>query len=193
MKYRIAMALAITTTAAAAPATAKPTEMSSTPYSCDGKPMQFHVHRARVVLQRAYDLKHWRHRPHGDDLLGYHKHKFCVLLESAKADLAALRDKLAERFAEYARDQRQSAKSWCSPTPIASGAGCWEIPVSCVMSESGGSWSAANPSGAVGPYQLLGHGAPYPVTSRAQAMEHHRIAASLYASQGLAPWVAPGC
>lgn len=67
----------------------------------------------------------------------------------------------------------------------------WSVPWPIVRCESlsSGLWSAANSSGAEGPYQLLGHGQPWPVTSWHDKMEHHRIAAELYAESGTAPWV----
>lgn len=45
---------------------------------------------------------------------------------------------------------------------------------------SHGSWSAYNPSGALGPYQLLGKGAPFPADTRAKRLTHHRIAGALW-------------
>ena len=94
------------------------------------------------------------------------------------------------RFKEHRKRKLAAAESWCSRRPHPDGGGCWVIPAWCVEAESGGSWSAYNPSGASGPYQLLGHGQPFPVSNRDQAMAHHRIARGLYANQGLGPWVA---
>jgi len=42
-----------------------------------------------------------------------------------------------------------------------------------------GRWAASNPSGAVGPYQLLGWNAPYPATTPREKIRNHEIAASL--------------
>lgn len=68
--------------------------------------------------------------------------------------------------------------------------GEWAIPEYIVECESHGSWSAYNPSGAVGPYQLLGKGAPFPVTSKADKLTHHRIASDLWAGgAGASHWV----
>jgi hypothetical protein len=47
-----------------------------------------------------------------------------------------------------------------------------------------GRWRAANASGAVGPYQLLGWGAPYPADTPHEKVRNHEIAASL----GLGNW-----
>lgn len=66
----------------------------------------------------------------------------------------------------------------------------WAIPAAIVACESGYSWSAYNPSGAVGPYQLLGKGAAFPVVSQADKREHHLIAGHLWAGgAGRSHWV----
>lgn len=62
--------------------------------------------------------------------------------------------------------------------------GAWAKPASVVYCESKFSWRASNPSGAIGPYQLLGKGAPWPVNSVHDMAVHHEIAASL----GLSHW-----
>jgi hypothetical protein len=70
----------------------------------------------------------------------------------------------------------------------------WAVPACVVSAESGGSWTAANPSGAVGPYQLLGWGAPYPARTWKQKMANHRIAAEVWAGgSGASNWVTWPC
>lgn len=65
----------------------------------------------------------------------------------------------------------------------------WAIPWHIVSCESkgptaplGGDWTVSNSelSGAHGPYQLLGHGEPWPVRSFRDRLAHHRIAAALW-------------
>jgi hypothetical protein len=73
--------------------------------------------------------------------------------------------------------------------PYPGGGTWWSIPYSIVYCESRGEWGAYNPSGAVGPYQLLGWGAPYPATTWRERMANHRIARELWISQGSSPWV----
>jgi hypothetical protein len=63
--------------------------------------------------------------------------------------------------------------------------GTWAIPCYIIACESHFSWSAANPSGAVGPYQELGWGAPFPVRNFRDKLRHHEIAHSL----SLSNWV----
>lgn len=66
----------------------------------------------------------------------------------------------------------------------------WAIPWRIVACESGGSWSAYNPSGASGPYQLLGHGAPMPADTPEKRLLHHKIAANLWdGGAGASQWV----
>jgi hypothetical protein len=66
----------------------------------------------------------------------------------------------------------------------------WAIPYAIVACESGGSWSAANPSGAIGPYQLLGWGAPWPANTAAARLRHHQLAAMVWAGgAGRSNWV----
>lgn len=66
----------------------------------------------------------------------------------------------------------------------------WAIPWYIVACESHGSWGAYNPSSALGPYQLLGKGAPFPANTRAKRLAHHRIAFNLYAGgAGASHWV----
>lgn len=66
----------------------------------------------------------------------------------------------------------------------------WAIPYYIVACESRGRWDAYNPSGASGPYQLLGWGAPMPANTPARKLAHHRIAARLWAGgRGASHWV----
>lgn len=67
----------------------------------------------------------------------------------------------------------------------------WAIPFAVVACESGGSWSAYNrTSAALGPYQLLGWGAPWPVLTLRDKLAHHRIAARLWnGGRGAGNWV----
>jgi hypothetical protein len=120
-------------------------------------------------------------------------HRRCARSGKAQRSMVSMAKRQRRQFRDYRQAKLAAGRSWCAPSPHPSGAGCWEIPATCVYAESGGSWSAYNPSGAVGPYQLLGHGAPFPVYTREQAMVHHRIAESLYNASGLGPWVAPAC
>lgn len=68
--------------------------------------------------------------------------------------------------------------------------GTWAIPCSIISCESGFSWMAANPSGAVGPYQLLGWGATYPARSFRDKLQNHVLAAQVYSGgSGRSNWV----
>jgi hypothetical protein len=74
-------------------------------------------------------------------------------------------------------------------TPYHCATGRFAVPCYIIACESHGSWTAANPSGAVGPYQLLGWGAPWPADTRAKRLAHHRIAARLWdGGKGASNW-----
>lgn len=94
------------------------------------------------------------------------------------------RDKL--RFGRY--------RAFRKIAPYPGGGTYWAIPWCLVYAESRGDWMAANPSGAVGPYELLGWGAPYPARTWKQKMENHRIAAKVWAGgAGASNWVTWPC
>jgi hypothetical protein len=89
---------------------------------------------------------------------------------------------------ERVKDRRDAAKAELdSLTPY----GQWAIPEYIVACESGGDWGAYNPSGAAGPYQLMPvHGRPWPITSEADRIAHHRIAGNLWnGGAGASHWV----
>lgn len=75
-------------------------------------------------------------------------------------------------------------------TPYRCATGRYAIPCHIIQCESHGRWGAANPSGAIGPYQLLGWGAPWPVRTLRDKLAHHRIAARLWnGGRGASNWV----
>jgi len=78
-------------------------------------------------------------------------------------------------------------RSW-TPFPGPGGTR-WAIPWYIVACESHGRWDAWNRSGAIGPYQLLGHGAPWPANTPGRRRAHHRIARQLWLRYGSRPWV----
>jgi hypothetical protein len=89
---------------------------------------------------------------------------------------------------EQVKKEREAAKAELdSLTPY----GQWAIPEYIVACESGGDWGAYNPSGAAGPYQLMPvHGRPWPITSEADRIAHHRIAGNLWnGGAGASHWV----
>lgn len=95
-----------------------------------------------------------------------------------------------DRSAFYQR--RSSELELIALTPYDCGsAGRFAIPCYVVACESGYSWTAYNPSGASGPYQLMPEwGAPYPARTRAEKLEVHRIAGELWAGgAGASNWV----
>lgn len=101
---------------------------------------------------------------------------------------------LVERYHQRYKRQRAAralAARRAARLPFVGGGRRWAIPWPIVRCESGGSWSAHNPtSPARGPYQLLGHGEPWPASTPRARRAHHRIAAALYRRGGTGPWLA---
>lgn len=87
------------------------------------------------------------------------------------------------------RKQRRM-HAWVARIDAITPYGKWAIPPYIVRCESGGAWGAYNPSGASGPYQLLGWGAPMPANTIARQARHHIIAARLWSGgRGASHWV----
>lgn len=85
--------------------------------------------------------------------------------------------------------RRREWQAYLAVTPFLGPNGTrWAIPWVMVSCESHGHWGAHNPSGASGPYQLLGHGEIYPARTFAERLQNHRIARSLYLHSGTGPW-----
>jgi hypothetical protein len=85
-----------------------------------------------------------------------------------------------QRMKAYMQDRRDLHELYAYGDRITP-YGPWAIEPYIVECESGGSWTAANPSGAIGPYQLLGKGAPWPAHTSVSAMiRHHEIAYGLW-------------
>lgn len=88
--------------------------------------------------------------------------------------------------------QRRERRRIEALTPYDCGsAGSFAIPCYVVACESGYSWSAYNSSGAAGVYQIMPEwGRPWPVTSIADKLAHHRLAARIWdGGAGASNWV----
>jgi hypothetical protein len=109
-----------------------------------------------------------------------------------RARVALRKHRAKYRHAMYVRRQAHRRRVEIrSITPYDCGsAGRWAIPCYVIKCESGYSWTAYNPSGARGPYQFLGWNVPWPVTSAADRLAHHRFAKELWAGgAGAGNWV----
>lgn len=110
-----------------------------------------------------------------------------------KSKRAYNRHRVAKYAERRARERQRREIEALTPYDCGS-AGRYSIPCAIVACESGYSWSAYNPSGAAGVYQIMPeHGRPWPVRSEADKLAHHRIAASLYrGGAGRSNWVCSG-
>lgn len=158
--------------------------MDATPFTCDQRTSTWHIKDANSAAKKGYQHGRWQHR----------RPLWRKLELRIRADVRCLsRGKDRKKIHRLVRAHRRSfhhyrAYRLVTPYP-GPGNSWWAVPYYIVACESGGSWSAYNPSGAVGPYQLLGWGAPFPVNGWRDKMAHHRIAHQLYSSQGSSPWV----
>lgn len=135
----------------------------------------------RSVLKRAWHRSGWRHRnPVKASQSRALKEVWRCIEGKPRKKLRAYSQRLKGRFGDY-REYRHITPYRCQGGWY----GTWAIPCYVIACESGFSWSAYNPSGASGPYQLLGWGAPMPANTWERKLEHHRIAASL----SLSNWV----
>jgi len=117
------------------------------------------------------------------------RHRRCARTPDTREWMVRSARRHRQRFKDHRREQLETD---CIPgvTVYSGGGGCWSIPYDIVACESGGSWSAYNPSGARGPYQLLGWPVPWPVGSVEDKRAHHRMASQLWAGgSGRGHWV----
>jgi hypothetical protein len=149
-----------------------------TPLTCDGKPLQHHRHRARVILKHAYESG-----PTRSELRAYKAHKHCIHDEETRQAIAALRDRLKAEL-----EQRQAIAAL---TPYDCGShGSFAVPCTIVSRESGYNPRAKNPdSSAGGYYQVIdstwaayggSDNSCYHVAACAPIDEQHRVAASIW-------------
>lgn len=135
---------------------------------------------SRPFENRVWDTRRWeRGSPGSPALRAWHRKLGCAGPHNRRTMVIDWqRAKL--RYGRY-RAYRRIA-------PYPGGGQFWAVPYAIVYCESRGLWTAYNPSGAEGPYQLLGHGAPYPAVTWQEKMANHRIAGQLYREEGTAPW-----
>jgi septal ring factor EnvC (AmiA/AmiB activator) len=110
---------------------------------------------------------------------------------SRQAALDSLQSQVDDWAAEVQRLEQISAQQ--AQTEVSGWFGDWAIPASIVQCESGGNFSAVNPSsGAGGAYQILpstwdlygGQGAPQDASPQAQS----QVASQIWADSGAAAW-----
>lgn len=143
------------------------------------------VSASKGLLRHAWSHSHWKDRRPVSD--------------SQRAELATnhacLNDKDADDLKDYAQDRKAGFflyRSYRRITPfkcLKGDYGWYAIPCYIVECESHFSWSARNPSGADGPYQILSDPVPMPANTRRLQLVHHRVAHRYWSDLGSAPWV----
>lgn len=93
------------------------------------------------------------------------------------------------RFHHRYKRERTTRREIAAFTPYSCSFGHSAIPCYIVICESGGDWTAANPSGAVGRYEFLGKNIVWPVRTEADKAAHDRLASRLWAGgSGASNW-----
>lgn len=147
--------------------------------------------------EKVWNKSRWKRRggdPGKAAIAAMKRRRHCAITDRARARMEKKWKAQKVAFYQHRTEQRRKLRrkrELVALTPYSCGsAGRFAIPCYIVACESGYSWSAYNPSGALGPYQLLGWGAPFPVVSWADKMEHHRIAGDLWdGGGGASHWV----
>lgn len=150
----------------------------------------YHVRKAQGLVRGAYRHLNWRdeHPVSPSTRRRWRRQRACVGRWKQKHAIDATVHRQARSYRDWAEAQRLQWERRYTPYDCGS-PGWFAIPCPIVRCESGYSWSAANSSGAQGPYQLLGHGQPWPIQSRSDKDAHHRIAAALWdGGRGQSNW-----
>lgn len=137
---------------------------------------------SQPFISKIWDKARWKRGSPGSTALRAWREKLrCAGPKNRAAmKLAWMRERLS--YGRYRAFRRVA--------PYPGGGTYWAIPYYIVYCESRGKWMAYNPSGAVGAYQLLGWGAPYPAQNWHEKMQNHQIAADVYADgAGASNWV----
>lgn len=191
MRSRLSAFLAVVVLAGVVVAVARaedqpPPTIDRTPLTCDPHAIAWHMKDARAVARVGYRLAKWRDpKP----LSAYQRHR---LGWHVRCSRSPAHDRKIRRYTRKRKATFHRYRSLRRVTAYNCGGrwSWWAIPCSIISCESGFSWSAYNPSGASGPYQLLGWGAPMPANTWARKLAHHRIAASVWAGgAGRSNWV----
>lgn len=172
-----AFALAGTAATAESQSTTSPKSTHITP------PARCLASTFRPWSARVWAPQHWRRKSLPAKVVASNKNRLRCAGPGNRAAMRATwqRDRL--HFGRY--------RAFRLIAPYPGGGTYWAIPGYIVACESGGSWTAYNPSGASGPYQLMPEwGAPFPATTWHEKMQTHRIAANLYdGGAGASNWV----
>lgn len=156
--------------------------VDATPNTCDERTATAHYRAAHRTVKAGWAIKNWRDGPKSLQRLEVRDHISCLERRKDRDKVKNLVATAHRKLVRY-RTLRSVTNYNCGGRWS-----WWAIECYIISCESGFSWGAANPSGAVGPYQLLGWGAPFPVSGWSDKMRHHRIANSLWGGPGDSDW-----
>jgi hypothetical protein len=108
---------------------AHPVDHDATPYTCDGKRLAFHQHRAKAILEHAYRVTYYSTHEVASrkQVEAFQAHKRCIYDPHRVEKLAASR-----------KEQAAFQRARIAATPYAGGGYYWPIPFYVASCESGG-------------------------------------------------------
>jgi len=170
-----------------------PPDTDSTPKTTDHRTVKWHRLKAEGIIDYAYKHRSWEagHRWNADrrKRVARHQNKIHRSPED-RFKITSHRISKRNSFKNWQKGQERKAQRE-SADPSNWTPNGWAIPAHIDSFESGGSWTAYNSSGARGPYQFVGWPVPWPVTTFAEAQQHHAMAAKLWAGgSGAGHWSA---
>lgn len=142
------------------------------PDYCASHPTLQTAAHARERANKGWDAKHLKTREGAIERVRIQSH--CAPTKSGRRHV--------KQAIDHARHKYKKAVQLAKYTPYDCGSnGNWAIPCYIVYRESHYQWGAYNSSsGARGPYQFLGWPVPWPVTSKADKLAHHKMAYKLW-------------
>ena len=74
--------------------------VAGTPASCDGKPAQFHVHRAKALIAEAHDPDRYPDKTpvKPPEKFAWQEHRRCILARNLRGKVSRYRDRMEQRY-----------------------------------------------------------------------------------------------
>lgn len=165
--------------------------VSTNPYpgSCDGKPVSFHLKRAKALIDTGYSKSRWEDKTplKRSEKAGIYKHKFCIQIDKVRGQIEDYRKDAADSFKKFRKHKLSS--TWPTPEQVGVSKSTLDQIAACEshgqsIDDSSGTYHGLfqfdlGTWGSVG-----GSGDPH----EASEDEQYYRAALLYRKSGSSPW-----